>query len=151
MSFIFIDEIVDLVPGKTIHGKRRIRENEDIFKVHYPGFPVVPGTFLTEMMAQTAGRCLDAENKDRGLAMLAGIKSAHFRKYVGPSQTADIHGRILVNRDRYATASCRIDIDGETVCAAELMFTFIRLEKLAPGFQDEVMRAYSAAKLKQKE
>jgi 3-hydroxyacyl-[acyl-carrier-protein] dehydratase len=148
MGFTFI---VDLVPGETIQGKKRIRENEDIFEVHFPGFPVIPGTFLTEMMAQTAGRCLDAENKDRGRAMLARIKSAHFRKYVGPSQTAVIHGKILVNREQYAVAQCRIDIDEATVCTAELMFTFVRLEKFAPDFQDEVLRAYSLSKRKTKE
>jgi 3-hydroxyacyl-[acyl-carrier-protein] dehydratase len=144
MVFTFVDEIIDLVPGQTIRAKKWIRQDEEIFEVHYPGFPVVPGTFLTEMMAQTAGRCLDAEKKGRGLAMLAQIRSAQFRKYVGPSQLALIDGKILTNRDSYATAGCGIEVNGETVCTAEIMFTFVGLDKLSPAFQDDVLAAFLA-------
>jgi 3-hydroxyacyl-[acyl-carrier-protein] dehydratase len=142
MGFTFVDEIIELVSGKTIRAKKWIKADEEIFEVHYPGFPVVPGTFLTEMMAQTAGRCLDAEKKPRGLAMLAQIRSAQFRKYVGPSQMALIDGKILTNRDSYATAGCSVEVNGETACTAELMFTFVRLDKLSPIFEDEVLAAY---------
>lgn len=146
MGFIFVDEIVDLVPGKTIRAIKRIKEDEEIFKVHFPGFPVVPGTFLTEMMAQTAGKCLDSEKKDRGKAMLAQVNSAKFRRYVGPSQLAMINGEIRTNREKFATAICGIEINDETVCTAELMFTFVRLENLDPNFRDEVLETYLSTK-----
>ena len=76
MGFVFVDRILEMEPGKTIRAIKKVQENEEIFEVHYPGFPVLPGTFLVEMMAQTAGRCLDAEKRPRGMAMLAKIKSA---------------------------------------------------------------------------
>ena len=146
MAFIFVDRIVEMEPGQSILAIKKIKNDEDIFEVHYPGFPVVPGSFLIEMMAQATGKSLDAEKKDRGMAMLAKIKSASFRKYVGPGQTAVIKGKILTNRDRFATASSYIEVNREMVCKAELFFTFIPFQQLAPDFRDEVLETYLLGK-----
>lgn len=140
--FVFVDRILDMVPGKTIRAIKIVQEDEEIFKVHYPGFPVLPGTFLVEMMAQTAGRCLDAEKRPRGLAMVARIKSAHFRKYVGPTQTAIINAQIRINRDNFAIGDCNIEVNNKKVCTAELLFTFVPFQELAPGFRDDVLESY---------
>ena len=66
MRFVLVDRIVSLTPGDQITAVRLIRPDEDYFADHFPGFPVVPGVLLTEMMAQTAGKCLDAERRPRG-------------------------------------------------------------------------------------
>ena len=142
MGFTFVDRIIEMKPGKSIRAKKHILENEEIFEVHYPGFPAVPGTFLTEMMAQTAGKCLDAEKKPRGMAMLARIKSAAFRQYVGPSKTLVISGEIVNNRSNVATAVCTIEMENKKICTAELLFAFVAFDKLDPAFRDEVLESY---------
>jgi 3-hydroxyacyl-[acyl-carrier-protein] dehydratase len=49
-----------MVPGQTIRAEKYVAADEDYFADHFPGFPVVPGVLLTEMMAQAAGKCLNA-------------------------------------------------------------------------------------------
>ena len=142
MNFVFVERILEMVPGKTIRAIKFIQSDEEIFEVHFPGFPVVPGVFLTEMMAQTAGKCLDAERKPRGKAMLAQIKSAHFRKYVGPSQEATVRSEILVNRESYATAKCAVEVNNSIISTAELFFAFVSYQKLAPGYRDDVLESF---------
>ena len=142
MNFVYVDKILAMEPGKNICAIKRVREDEEIFQVHYPGYPVIPGSFLIEMMAQTAGRCLDAERRERGLAMLARVKGASFRSYVGPGQEAIIRAEISVNRENFATAICHVEVNKDRVCNGELFFTFISYEKLAPGFRDEVLESY---------
>ena len=88
MRFIFVDDILDLVPGKYIQAVKEMRSDEDVFQDHFPGFPVVPGVLLTEMMAQAAGKCLDAERHPRGKAMLVGITKASFRDWMRSGQKA---------------------------------------------------------------
>ena len=147
MRFIFVDEILEMIPGKTIRALKKIPADEDFFKDHFPGFPVVPGVLLTEMMAQTAGKCLDAEKKHPGKAMLARITHANFREWVKPDQTAIINAEIKTNREKFATAKCNIEVMSKQVCSAELFFTFVPFEKFAPDYVDEVLEAYLSGTL----
>ena len=139
MRFILIDEILEMQPGKQVRASKFISPDEDYFRDHFPGFPVVPGVLLTEMMAQTAGKCLDAERPERGKSMLARITTANFRDWVRPGQTAIIIGEIRTSRPQFATADCRVEIDQRIVCSAELLFSFVNMETLSPGFRDEVL------------
>jgi 3-hydroxyacyl-[acyl-carrier-protein] dehydratase len=144
MRFILVDRILDLAPGKSIRASKTIAPDEDYFRDHFPGFPVVPGVLLTEMMAQTAGKCLDAEDRARGKAMLARINSASFRDWVRPGQTATIFAEVRSSRPQFATAECWIEVEGRKVCSAELFFSFVVMEKFAPGYRDEVLEEYLA-------
>ncbi len=142
MRFILVDKILELEPGKSIRALKRINENEDYFQDHFPGFPVVPGVLLTEMMAQAAGKCLDAEKKSRGKAMLAQIISASFRGWVTPNHDAIINAAIKTNRSSFATANCHIEVNGKSICTSELFFSFVPFDKFAPDYVDEVLVSY---------
>ena len=144
MRFILVDEILEMEPGRSIRASRFIAPEEDYFRDHFPGFPVVPGVLLTEMMAQTAGKCLDAEHPARGKSMLARITTASFRQWVRPGSTAIIVGEIRTSRPQFATADCRIEVDGSAVCSAELMFSFVQMEQFSPGYRDEVLDRFLA-------
>ena len=142
MRFILVDEILEMKPGHQVRAAKFISPDEDYFRDHFPGFPVVPGVLLTEMMAQTAGKCLDAENPARGKSMLARITSASFRDWVRPGQTAIIHGDIRTSRPQFATADCRIEIENRIICSAELFFSFVIMEKFSPGYRNEVLEHF---------
>jgi 3-hydroxyacyl-[acyl-carrier-protein] dehydratase len=142
MRFILIDEIVELVPGRHIKAIKSISGKEDFFQDHFPGFPVVPGVLLTEMMAQAAGKCLDAEGNPRGKAILVQIHKASFREWMRPQQTAWVVADIKTNRDHYASAACHIEIQNKAICSAELFFSFMPIQRFAKGFRDEVLETY---------
>jgi len=142
MRFLFVDKILDLAPGRSIRASKTLRADEDVFRDHFPGFPVVPGVLLTEMMAQTAGKCLDAERKSRGKAMLIEITKAKFRDWMRPDQKATITAEIKVNREKYASALCEVEVEGKKICSSELFFTFVPYDRFAPGYGDEVLAAY---------
>lgn len=142
MRFILVDEILEMIPGKTIKALKKISGDEDYFKDHFPGFPVVPGVLMTEMMAQTAGKCLDAEKTHPGKAMLARIIGANFHDWVPPERTAIISAEINKNRDKFAVANCRIEVEGKRVCTAELFFSFAPFEYFATDYTDDVLETY---------
>ena len=142
MRFILIDAIVEMTPGQSIVAVREVSPEDDYFQDHFPGFPVVPGVLLTEMMAQTAGKCLDAERRARGKAMLAKIRSASFRRWVQPGQRAWVEAEIQTNQARLATAKCRVRVDNAIVAEADLLFSFLALEHLAGEFRDDILEAY---------
>jgi 3-hydroxyacyl-[acyl-carrier-protein] dehydratase len=148
MRFLFVDRILDMVPGKSVEAEHVFAAEEDFFRDHFPGFPVVPGVLLTEMMGQTAAKCLDAEGREtgRGKAMLAQIRSASFREWVRPGEKATIKAEIRSSRPGFATAACSVEVRGRRVCSAELLFSFLPLGDLSPGYRDEVLESYLASR-----
>jgi 3-hydroxyacyl-[acyl-carrier-protein] dehydratase len=141
-----VDKILELIPGKTIHAEKRFSPDEEFFGDHFPGFPVVPGVLQTEMMAQAAGKCLDAEDPGRGKPMLARIVTASFREWVKPGSVCDIFAEVKSSRPKFATVGARIEVGGQRVSDAELFFTFVPMQQLAPGYRDEVLERYLAGK-----
>jgi 3-hydroxyacyl-[acyl-carrier-protein] dehydratase len=144
VRFILVDEIVAMAAGESIHAVKTLDAEEDVFRDHFPGFPVVPAVLLTEMMAQAAGKCLDAHEPGRGKAMLVQIRKASFRKWVRPGQRADIHARITASTLASGTAACRIIVDDDEAARADLLFTFVPLAQFAEDFRDEVLERHLA-------
>lgn len=147
MRFLFVDRILALVPGRSIEAEHVFPGDEDFFRDHFPGFPVVPGVLLTEMMGQTAAKCLDAESREkgRGKAMLAQIRSASFREWVRPDEKTLVRAEIRASQNEYATAVCSVEVHGRRVCTAELLFSFLPLDQFAPGYRDEVLVSFLAS------
>lgn len=144
MRFLLVDSILALTPGVSIVAQRRVPDNEELFQDHFPGFPVMPGVLLTEMMAQAAGKCLAAQRLPRGVPMLAKILSASFRAWVRPGDAAVLHATIEANEERYATAECRLEVEGRVAAQARLMFSFVPASQFAPGLRDEVLDRFMA-------
>ena len=142
MRFILVDRILEMIPGQSIKAVKHVDPDEEYFRDHFPGFPIVPGVLLSEMMAQCAGKCLDAEMLDRGKAMLARITRADFRRWVRPGQDCILLSKIIKSRPQYATAETWIEVCEKKVCSAELMFSFMPIETFAPGYIDTVLEDF---------
>lgn len=142
MRFLLVDEILELTPGKRIRAVKTMNADEELFLDHFPGFPVVPGVLLTEMLGQAAGKCLLAESPARGRPMLAQIKSANFRSWVRPGEVVTLVAEIRSSRPQFATASCHASVEARPICSAELMFSFLASSNFASGLRDEVLERY---------
>ena len=52
--FLFIDKIIELSDSRVV-GLKNVTMNEDFFKGHFPGAPIMPGVLQIEAMAQVGG------------------------------------------------------------------------------------------------
>jgi len=144
VRFVLVDRIVSLEPGARVVAARRVPPDEEFFQDHFPGFPVLPGVLLTEMMGQAAAKALDAERRPRGKAMLAKILSASFRQWVRPGDEVLLHAEISASTDSYANAECRAEVNGQGVAQAKLFFSFMPIDSFAAGFRDAVLDDFLA-------
>jgi 3-hydroxyacyl-[acyl-carrier-protein] dehydratase len=148
MRFLLVDRILELEPGRSILAEKTLSASEELFRDHFPGFPVVPGVLLTEMMAQAAGKCLNAQRLPRGAAMLIEIRSARFRSWAEPDQLIGLKATIERNLNDVASARCEATVNGRKICSAELLFAFKPLASFAPDYRDEVLESFLASRMK---
>ncbi len=144
MNFDLIDEIFELESGERVVAGTSITVDAPYFEDHFPGFPVVPGVMITEMMGQSAAKALDTEMDTRGKAILAKIQSASFREWIKPGDALIFRAIILLNRPQFAKASCETYLGEKLVADAELLFSFVPLDQFAPGYRDRALEAFQA-------
>jgi 3-hydroxyacyl-[acyl-carrier-protein] dehydratase len=144
VRFLLVERILKLEPGVSIEAEMTLPASEELFRDHFPGFPVVPGVLLTEMMGQAAAKCLNADQRVRGNPMLAEIRNARFRSWVRPDETIRLFATIERSEDKFAVARCYAEVGGRRVCSAELMLVFTPANEFAPGLRDQVLEAFLA-------
>src|SRR5438477_12496021 len=94
MRFILIDKIDRLEPGRLAEGHKQIAADEDYFRDHFPGYPIVPGVLILESLAQLGGRLVEASVREtsgrRVLPMLAKFEHAKLVRQVRPGDRLEL-------------------------------------------------------------
>jgi 3-hydroxyacyl-[acyl-carrier-protein] dehydratase len=142
MRFVLVDRILDLDPGRMAAAEKSLPDSEELFQDHFPGFPVVPGVLLIEMMGQTAAKALNAQRLPRGNAMLGEVRGARFRQWVKPGEVIELSATIERDQGDFAIAKCQAAVAGKKVGSAELMFFFMPIEHFAPAYRDDILEDF---------
>ena len=121
--FLLVDRIVDYESNTRAVGIKNVTINEQYFKGHFPGHPVMPGALIIEALAQTAGVLVKQREdcKDK-LFLFMAINNAKFRKIVVPGDQLKLEVELVKLRSRTGLVKGIASVDGMIAAEAELLF-----------------------------
>ncbi len=124
--FLFVDELVDVEPGRSARGRWRPSAEEPFFAGHFPGRPTLPGVLMVEAIAQLGAIAVLSDPRFAGrLPLFGGVDRARFRRQVGPGELLDLEIEMTRLSARAGKGSGRVSVGGETACEADLMFVVV--------------------------
>ena len=97
--FLFIDEVIDIDLGNSIHAIKKVLPEEDYLRGHFPGNPIMPGVIIIEALAQASGilgfKTMDKTPQEGSLYVFAGVDNVRFRKRVRPGDTLHLFSKVV--------------------------------------------------------
>jgi 3-hydroxyacyl-[acyl-carrier-protein] dehydratase len=143
--FLLVDRILEIQPahevkdlassekvGTKVVAIKNVSYNEPYFQGHFPGFAILPGVLIIEIMAQTASFSVypylahDLENLAKQFqCILVGIDNARFRRPVVPGDTMRIESVVTKCRARLWAFHCEVTVDGQRVAEADIIANLI--------------------------
>jgi 3-hydroxyacyl-[acyl-carrier-protein] dehydratase len=124
--FLWIDQVEELEPGVRCVAVKFVDPADPVFAGHFPAKPILPGVFLIEAVAQTAGVMLGSATlevsakSNGGVALLAAVNHFKFLKPVTPGQELRVETKKLTEVGSMAYIAGTVWVDGEIVAKGEL-------------------------------
>lgn len=119
--FLLVDEIVELESGVRGVGKKYVSSDEEYFKGHFPGNPVMPGVLMLEAMAQVGAVIILSVEENKGKKVFfGGMDKVKFRRKVVPGDVLWMECEVIKQRGPIGVAKAIAKVDGELAVSAEM-------------------------------
>ena len=96
--FLWLDSVTSLDNDQII-ARKFISPDLDIFKGHYPNFPILPGVILCEAVFQAGALLISeqvqAEDISRGVPVITRVEAGKFKRQVVPNDELEIFAEII--------------------------------------------------------
>lgn len=115
--FLFVEQIADRGES-TIQTTYKVTGEEDFFKGHFPGNPIMPGVLLQEALFQT-GACLMAGKSGSGLGVVTRVSNGKFKGMVKPGDTLEMSVELVDQAANAYYFKGRTRVEGKVVLALE--------------------------------
>jgi 3-hydroxyacyl-[acyl-carrier-protein] dehydratase len=124
--FLFLDEVVDLEPGRRVVARKQVRGDEWFFPGHFPGRPILPGVIMVEALAQAGAIAALSVEESRGkLALFAGIDGVRFKRIVEPGDELTLVCELETARGPVGRGKATAHVGNELAVRGTLTFATV--------------------------
>jgi len=121
--FLLVDRIISLEEGRRAVGVKNVTINDNFFKGHFPGRPVMPGVLIVEAMAQVGGILMLSQAKNLGkIAYFMSANNVKFRKTVVPGDQLILEVEVVRVKSRIGQVRTQAKVEDKVVAEADIMF-----------------------------
>jgi len=127
--FVFVDKIVQ-AEEKVVTTSKIFAKDEEYFKGHFPGNPIVPGVLLIESMAQTAGIVAlnvinDGKRLEGEAAMfyLSRVTDVKFKVPVLPDEEVIVTAEVIKSFGNMVKVFVKSKVAGQIVAEGEMILS----------------------------
>ena len=124
--FLMIDRVLSLDKSKVVAIKNTTA-NEEFFKGHFAGFPIMPGALIVEGMGQAATLLMryNIDNHWEKDVLAYKIKEAKFNAPTFPGDTLKYEIALLGQDERGGLVSAKAYVDDKVVAEAQMMLALV--------------------------
>ena len=124
--FLFVDEVIDLVPGERVVARWHLTGDEWFFPGHLPRRPTLPGVLMVEAIAQLGAAVVLSDERFAGkLPLFGGVDAARFRRQAIPGDVLELEVELSHLSGRAGRGKGRASVAGTTACEADLLFVLV--------------------------
>jgi 3-hydroxyacyl-[acyl-carrier-protein] dehydratase len=119
--FLFVDKVISHETGK-IKTIKTLTGDEDFFKGHFPGNPIMPGVLLQEALFQSAAALLslDADpTKPIGLGVVTRVQNAKFKNMAKPNDELIMEVEVLEKLSNAIFCKGKTTVNEKTILICE--------------------------------
>jgi 3-hydroxyacyl-[acyl-carrier-protein] dehydratase len=130
---LLVDRILEIELGKRIVGLKNVSINEPYFQGHFPGFPLMPGVYILEALAQVGGiLMIKSLNLEVGkyAVVFAGIDDARFKRPVYPGDQLILELEVITLKKSLSKMKGTAKVDNQVVAEAILYASARELSQL---------------------
>lgn len=122
--FLLVDRITNLEYKKKVQGYKNVTVNESWVTGHFPGNPILPGAYITEICAQVAGLVTYDASRDgvKIEGMLVKIDNMKFLSVVTPGDRLDVEAELLSEFNSVFKVKVKASVSGKTVAKGVLIY-----------------------------
>jgi len=143
MRWIWIDRFIEFQSGQSAKAVKNVSLAEDHLHDHFPGYPVMPNSLITEGLAQTAGLLVGETSSFSEKVILAKLPKVIFHCPAVPGDTLLYSAKIeqLMDTGAICSATCHVlplqvpglnlQTEPRLQAEAEIVFAFLRDEQRA--------------------